>query len=77
MSSATPNSKSFLFRESPIQQGFMTPPQLPMNRQQSWTKPLSELNQPAMLTNYPSLMYTGERQNSINLIGLGSNSFSK
>lgn len=76
ISSATPNSKSFLFRESPLQQGLITPPQLPSNHRQSWIKPLTEFNQPGMLTNYPSLMHTGQRQNSINFTGIGNTSFS-
>ncbi|CAF4034483.1 unnamed protein product, partial [Rotaria magnacalcarata] len=33
------NSKSYLFRESPIQQALITPPQLTSSRQQSWVKP--------------------------------------
>lgn len=55
----------------------MTPPQLSTNHRQSWIKPLTEFNQPAMLTNYPSFMQTGERQNSLNFTGLGNTSFSK
>ncbi|CAM4822302.1 unnamed protein product [Rotaria magnacalcarata] len=52
------NSKSYLFRESPIQQALITPPQLTSSRQQSWVKPRSERKNSTNFQGHPITSYS-------------------
>jgi hypothetical protein len=72
----TSNSRSYLFRESPIHQSLMTPPHLTASRQQSWVKPTAAPPLPLTST-YSSSGHSGERHNSTALNGPAIGSFSK
>ncbi|CAM4888634.1 unnamed protein product [Rotaria socialis] len=63
------NSKSYLFRESPIQQALNTPPQLTSSRQQSWVKPRIIPPIPSGTKLHRSFVRSGERKNSTNFQG--------
>ncbi|CAF1320745.1 unnamed protein product [Rotaria magnacalcarata] len=70
------NSKSYLFRESPIQQALITPPQLTSSRQQSWVKPRSIPPISSATKLHRSFVRSGERKNSTNFQGHPITSYS-
>ncbi|CAF0802580.1 unnamed protein product [Rotaria sordida] len=73
--SSTPtNTKSYLFRESPIHRSLMSPLPLTTSRQQSWNKPIAAPLLPPSTLTYRTFVHSSERKNSTNFNDLAVSS---
>ncbi|CAF0905820.1 unnamed protein product [Rotaria sordida] len=73
--SSTPtNTKSYLFRESPIHRSLMSPLPLTTSRQQSWSKPIAAPLLPPSTLTYRTFVHSSERKNSTNFNDLAVSS---